>query len=128
MKTVEEVEAELGIQPHRGQGGSSSGCGYNPGIEYDPAADCNQPSSWHVQVRSSDASGITSLLACEQHVSRIIAGPYADTVISFHEIGSACGLEGSWWIDLKGDAGSACFTLEKGLEMGLLERVEDEPV
>ena len=120
-KTIQDAERELGLQPKSPtRRGAVSGCTYNPEHIDDPANDCMADAKWHIKARSDDEHGWASLLGCEGHFATLMAGPYRDTVMDFHEFGPACCLEGTWWMPFEGSA-SVCMTEEKGLELGLLK-------
>lgn len=125
MKTVEEVERSMGFDAKTAPRYGSSGCSYNPSLVDDPAMDCNQTSRWHVRCRGENPERSYVMSACDVHLQRLLGGPYRETVLDRHEFGSACGLEGSWWISLEGECGSICVTEERGVELGFLEYVED---
>ena len=122
LRTVEEVEEALGFDPKRPHHHLfGSGCGYNLDRDDDSAHDCNMPARWHVRCRGEGTDYM--MLACDRHVGRILGGHYAEALKAYHEVGSACGLEGTWWIDQEGDCGSLCVTEERGVELGFLKYV-----
>ena len=124
QRTVEEVEGEVGLDPSVQDRSGSSGCGYNPDKDDNPANDCNQPSRWHIRCRGDNPEQFHGMLACDLHLCRILGGIYAETVIGQHEVGSACGLENTWWIEQPDECGSFCVTVELGVELGLLRYVD----
>lgn len=117
-------EMEIGAE----RSGDHSTCGHNPTIPLgreDPAADCGLPARWHVMVKGLVLGQPyeTQLMACDAHQGRAIG---TGQLVSMHEVGSACGLEGTWWVNVGQGAGSLCVTEETGLELGYL--VVKEPV
>jgi hypothetical protein len=123
MRTVEDVERALGLEP-KTQARLGGGCSHNPSQEDDPSQDCGKIPLWHVKLRSEDENAFYPVLACEEHLARLLVEVYKDTVLDRHEYGSACGLERSWWIRPIGEAGSFCVTEERGVEMGFLRYVD----
>lgn len=124
MITVEEVERSMGFDTKTARR-LGSGCTYNPSKTDDPAEDCNRPAEWHVRCRAEAPGVAYGMLACEEHLGRLLGGPYRESVLDRHEVGSACGVDLSWWIPLEGECGSFCVTEERGVEMGFLRYVDE---
>lgn len=121
MKTVEEVEAFLGVHSKAiKQRWDSDCCSYNPNPEDDPAEDCGLPALWHLKARGLTPDKPYMFLACDGHLGRLLGGPYKDTIEDRHEVGSACGLRTTWWVSPENDTGSFCVTEERGVELGYL--------
>lgn len=121
MKTVEEVEQSLGVEPRSIiKRWDSSGCSYNPHPEDNPAEDCGRPALWHVKARGSIPEEPYGFLACDEHLGRLLGGPYRDTILDRHEFGSACGLRDTYWVAPENETGSFCVTEERGVELGIL--------
>lgn len=73
-------------------------CHYNPTAdmgEVDPAQDCGRAAVWHFLANEGASGGVECYQACDLHQGNALL---LDGVEEFHEFGSACGLEGSYWI------------------------------
>lgn len=128
-ETLEDVERAMGHDPARGRAraGANSSCTYNPTSDDDPAQDCNLPARWHFRCRSEDGDHIAhGLLSCDSHHNRAMI-MYGPSMMGVHEVGSACGLEGSWWYEQPDECGSLCVSEERGIELGVLRYVDAEP-
>lgn len=89
-------------------------CHYNPTAdrpEVDDAQDCARPAAWHFLARQGDSGGVEAYQSCDAHQGDALQ---LDGVEEFHEFGSACGLERSYWM-----SDSSCATEETLVEAGL---------
>lgn len=121
MKTVEQVERDMGYRSGHARLNTSC-CTYNPSATHDdPGQDCNQPARWHFRMHTDqDDDKAQGLMSCDAHRAKVLGTDYAEALRSYHEISSACGLEGSWWIEGEDGCGSTCLTEERGIELGIL--------
>lgn len=121
MRSIEEVEQDMGLPRYSDRPRYTSCCTYNPSEDDDPRLDCAQPSRWHLRLKANNEVGSASVQACDRHLSKILGTRYAEAMLDRHEMGSACGLEDSWWIDRQDDTTSFCVTVERGVELGYLK-------
>ena len=126
MTTFEDILAESGLTRSVGARVGSSMCSYNPSEDDRAEEDCPDPASWHVRLLSSEVQYGVTVAACDPHLA-IVHGRYGDVVIGKHEFGSACNVEGAWWIEPDDETGSCCVTVERGVELGYLAYVEPQP-
>lgn len=91
-------------------------CHHNSGLSEtdDRALDCNSFADWHVCYEDNLMCNV-----CDLHLGAALRWR---PVKAMHKFGSACNLPGSWYaFDF-----DCCVTEDLGLELGLLEKVDDE--
>lgn len=77
----------------------------------DPQQDCGQAATWHTM--ASVEGKFEMYQACDKHLGLSLRMP---GVTHYHEFGSACGLESSFWFILH----NQCLSHDAALEMGVV--------
>lgn len=90
-------------------------CHYNPTADSeatDPDRDCGRAAKWHFLAKAGASGGVEGYQGCDLHQGNALL---LDGVEEFHEFGSACGLEGSYWLHDQGTCASAESMVANGL-------------
>lgn len=90
-------------------------CHYNTTAaspEVDPDKDCGLPAAWHFLAPQGESGEPECYQACDGHMRNALL---LDGIEQFHEFGSGCGLEGSYWLHDQGACASAESMVTNGL-------------
>lgn len=124
MSSFEEIMAASGLATSdTGARINSGGCSYNPEESNHPSGDCGQIARWHVRLLSSEVEFGVTIAACDVHIG-VVHVKYGSVLMDLHEWGSACNLEGAWWVEPGEGNSSTCMTVERGVDLGYLQYVE----
>jgi len=135
MRSLDSVAKQLRDIQDRNM---DSLCGYDPGCpvgiippdmyRLDSPVRCSQAAVWHLKAGTPPEHMM--LQACDRHLAACVAMLHsAGHEPSMHEMGSACGLPRTFWVDTSGS--SLCTGWEGMRELGLVteifSRIHSEP-
>lgn len=103
-------------------------CHYNTTAaspEVDPNKDCGLPAAWHFLAPQGESGEPECYQACDGHQRNALL---LDGIEQFHEFGSGCGLEGSYWLHEQGTCATEETLIVNGLAWHEVPDVYSKPL